>query len=152
MANPIPFKPVPTDPAQELQRRLNEAPVAHAEALLILWDLLQTAHDQGLLDLAHGLVGGKDMILGKLSEYAALPEGIASIRNLLSLGRILATLDPETLDCLTHALHDATAQHQSEAVPPSLFQLAKRATTEDSRRGLSFLTLLLSSLGQSLKR
>jgi uncharacterized protein YjgD (DUF1641 family) len=152
MSNPIPFQPAPVDPTTELQRRLAAAPTEHAEALLALWDLLQAAHDQGLLDLAHGMVGGKDIILGKLSEYAALPEGIAGIRNLLSIAKILTTLDPETLDCLARSLSTAALKHKREATPPNLFQLAKRATSEDSRRGLSFLTHLLSSLGQSLKR
>jgi hypothetical protein len=45
----------------------------------------------------------------------------------------------------------ATEEHKLEQKPPSLFQLAKRANTEDSRRGLSFMTLILSSLGKSLK-
>jgi uncharacterized protein YjgD (DUF1641 family) len=45
----------------------------------------------------------------------------------------------------------ATKEHQQEQKPPSLFQLAKRATSEDSRRGLSFMTLVLSGLGKSLK-
>jgi hypothetical protein len=46
----------------------------------------------------------------------------------------------------------ATEEHRREQTPPSLFQLAKRATSEDSRRGLSFMTLMLSSFGRSLKR
>ena len=42
-------------------------------------------------------------------------------------------------------------EHQAEREAPSLWQLAKRATSEDSRRGLSFMTLVLSGLGRSLK-
>jgi hypothetical protein len=45
----------------------------------------------------------------------------------------------------------ATKEHQQEKKAPSLWQLAKRATSEDSRRGLSFMTLVLSGLGKSLK-
>ena len=46
MANPLPFKLAITDPHQELERRLARAPREHAEALLVAWDLLQTAHQQ----------------------------------------------------------------------------------------------------------
>jgi hypothetical protein len=45
----------------------------------------------------------------------------------------------------------AIEEHKREQKPPSLFQLAKRATSEDGRRGLSFMTLILAGLGRSLK-
>ena len=151
MANPLPFKPTRNDPRTELQRRLAEAPTKHAEALLVAWDILGTAHNEGVLDALHGLIGAKDTITGKLAEYAKTPEGIAALRNLLAAAKILAALDPETLDRLSKSVV-TTAQHQKvEQKPPSLWQLFKRTNSEDSRRGLSFLTLLLSSIGRSLK-
>ncbi len=150
MANPLHFKVV-VDPKQELQRRLDAAPVQHAEALLVGYDILQRAHDNGLLDLVNGLVGGRDIIAAKLAEYGKLPGGIAAIRNLLAAGKILMALDPETLDELSKSIVSATGMHKQEEKPPSLWQLAKRATSEDSRRGLSFMTLLLGAVGKSLK-
>ena len=151
MANPLHFKVV-VDPKHELQRRLDAAPVEHAEALLVGYDILQTAHDNGLLDLVNGIVGGRDVIAAKLAEYAKLPGGIAAaIRNLLAAGKILMALDPETLDELSKSIVTATGLHKAEEKPPSLWQLAKRATSEDSRRGLSFMTLLLGAVGKSLR-
>jgi uncharacterized protein YjgD (DUF1641 family) len=150
MANPLHFKVV-VDPKQELRRRLDNAPLEHAEALLVAYDILQRAHDNGLLDLANGLVGGRDIIAGKLAEYAKLPEGIAAIRNLIAASKILMALDPETLDQFSKSLVSAAAEHKAEAKPPSLWALAKRATSEDSRRGLSFMTHLLGAIGRSLK-
>lgn len=152
MANPIPFKPAPVDPKTELSRRLAAAPMEHAEALLVGWDLLQTAHDQGILDLAVGMISAKDTIAGKAADYAKLPEGVAGLRNGIALLKILMALDPEVLDCLSESLRVAAAQHRAESKPPSLFALARRATSEDSRRGLSFMTLLLSGVGRALKR
>lgn len=151
MANPIQFKPAPVDPKHELQLRLAAAPTKHAEALLVAYDLLQSAHDEGLLDLLNGAVAKKDFIAEKLAYYAKQPEGIAAIRNLLNLAKALTELDPETLEKLTRALGTAAAEHQAEAKPPSLWQLARRATSEDSRRGLSFATLMLGSIGRALK-
>ena len=152
MAKQINFKPAPVDVTVEYERQLAAAPQEHAEALLLLFDILQTAHDQGLLDLAHGAIGAKDMIAGKLAEYAKLPEGVSAIRNLLAMGKLLSAIDPETLDCLSRAITDATAAHRGETRPPTLFELAKRANSEDSRRGLSYLTLILGSLGRSLAK
>ena len=150
MANPIQFQVV-VNPKQELQRRLDSAPVEHAEALLVGYDILQRAHDNGLLDLVNGLVGGRDIIAAKLAEYGKLPGGIAAIRNLLAAGKILMALDPETLDEFSKSIVTATGMHKAEVKPPSLWQLAKRATSEDSRRGLSFMTLMLGAIGKSLK-
>jgi uncharacterized protein YjgD (DUF1641 family) len=152
MANPISFKPLPVDPHLELARRLNAAPREHAEALLVVYDILQAAHDNGLLDTVHGLVSARDAIIGKLAEYAKTPEGETGIRNLLAAAKVLAALDPEILDQLSRSVVDASQQHQQEQKPPSLWQLFKRTSSEDGRRGLSFLTLLLSGLGRSLKR
>ena len=149
MANPLQFKPV-VDPKHELQRQLDAAPMEHAEALLVGYDILKTAHANGTLDLINGLVGGRDIIAGKLAEYAKLPGGIAMIRNLLAAGKILMALDPETLDEVSKAFVTATGAHKAETKPPSLWALARRATNEDSRRGLSFMTLLLGAIGKGL--
>ncbi len=148
MANPITFKPK-VDPKQEQERQLKAAPAAHAEELLIVYDILRTSHANGTLDLINGLVGGRDIIAGKLAEYAKLPGGIAAIRNLLAAGKILMAIDPETLDQVTRGLVTATGQHKNEQRAPSLWQLALRATSEDSRRGLSLLTLILGGIGRN---
>ncbi len=151
MANPIQFKPQPVDPKQDLQLRLEKAPVEHGEALLVLWGLLEVSHREGILDLLYGLVGRKNYIAGKVSEYAKLPEGVAGIRNILSIAKILATLDPEVLNCLANSMDIAMLKHEDEAKTPGLWALSKRVVSEDSRRGLSFATLLLSEFGKALK-
>lgn len=152
MANPIAFKPVTVDFKADLQKRLEGAPSEHAAALLKAYDVLEAANEQGLLDLLHGMIGSRDAIVTKLAEYAALPGGVAGIRNLLTAAKILTELDPEVLDHASRAMTSASKEHQLEQKAPSLWQLWKRATSEDGRRGLSFATLLLSGLGRSLKR
>ena len=152
MAQPIAFKPVTVDFKADLDRRLENAPVEYAAALLAALDVIEVAHREGILDLLHGMIGAKDTIAAQVAKYASLPEGIAGIRNLLTAAKILTELDPEVLDHLSKAMFNATQQHKREQHPPSLWQIAKRATSEDGRRGLSFMTLLLSSFGSSLKR
>lgn len=138
MANPIAFQPREVDPRFELERRLRNAPLQHAETLLVLFDLLEEAHTQGLLDLLHGAVGSKDAILGKLAEYAKQPESTTAIRNVVILGRLLGSIDPETLK-------SALRQNQS----PSLWQIFRSVRSEDGRRGLSRITSLLTALGRA---
>ena len=151
MAKPIAFKPVAVNFKADLQRRLEKAPEEHAAALLAAYDVLEAAYDEGLLDILHGMIASKDTIITTLSRFASQPEGIAGIRNLLTAAKILTELDPEVLDHVSKAMASATEEHKREQKPPSLFQLAKRASSEDSRRGLSFMTLILSSLGRTLK-
>jgi uncharacterized protein YjgD (DUF1641 family) len=151
MAKPLAFTPSPIDPHLELQRRLNAAPREHAEALLVAYDVLQTAHDKGILDLLHGALGAKDTIFATMARYAKTPEGIAAIRNLLEGAKILTAIDPETLDAVTRSLTGAISEHKGEKTPPSLFQIAKRTMSQDGRRGLSFMTLMLTGLGRALK-
>lgn len=144
MANPIQFHPK-VDPRHELTRRLEAAPNDHAEALLVVYDILGEAHEQGLLDLVHGLVGSKNEIAAKLAYYAKQPISTQAIRNLLILGEVLGSLDPNAL---------ATATQQSLAPnqpPPSMWQLLRQAFSADARRGLGIALGLVSGLGKAAK-
>jgi uncharacterized protein YjgD (DUF1641 family) len=151
MAKPIAFKPVTVDFKADLVRRLEKAPEEHAAALLAAYNVLEAAYDEGLLDILHGMIESKDTIISTLARFAAEPGGVAGIRNLLTAAKILTELDPEVLDHVSKAMAQAAVEYKVEQKPPTLFQLAKRANSEDSRRGLSFMTLILSSLGRSLK-
>ncbi|HTH54354.1 MAG TPA: hypothetical protein VL495_10405 [Edaphobacter sp.] len=152
MANPLSFKPQPVNPHLELERRLANAPREHAEALLVVYDILQAAHENGTLDAVHGLVHARDKIAERLAGYANTPEGKTALLNLLEAGKVLASLDPAVLAPLADAMREGSAQHSKETAPPSMWQLFRRASSEDGRRGLSFFTLLLTNLGRSLKR
>jgi uncharacterized protein YjgD (DUF1641 family) len=151
MAKPLVFKPVTVDFKADLLGRLEKAPKEHVAALLAAYDVLEAAYDEGLLDILHGMIESKDTIISTLARYASQPEGVTGIRNLLTAAKILTDLDPEVLDHVSKAMAQAATEYKLEPKPPSLFQLAKRANSEDSRRGLSFMTLILSSLGKSLK-
>lgn len=151
MAIPLTFKPNPVDPHFELDRRLKDAPREHAEALLVLYDTLQAAHENGMLDAVHGVVTARDTIFGEIAKFAKTPQGKTGLLNFLATAKLFASLDPEILDRLSRASTESTERHKQERTPPSLWQLFKRASTEDGRRGLSFLTLLLTSLGGALK-
>jgi hypothetical protein len=151
MAIPLSFKPQLLDPHLELERRLASAPREHAEALLVVYDILQAAHENGTLDAVHGLVSARDKIAGRLAEYAGTPEGKTALLNLLEAGKVLASLDPAVLAPLSHALQQGAEEHRREDTPPSLWQLFRRASSKEGRRGLSFFTLILTNLGRSPK-
>jgi uncharacterized protein YjgD (DUF1641 family) len=149
MANPIAFTPKAVDPKFELQRRLATAPNEHAEALLVAYELLDEAHRQGILDLLHGAIGAKDSLLGTIADYSGQPISVNALRNLLALGKLLGTLDPEPISTFSKVMTSAMEKHREEAEPPTLWRLFKRLLEPDMRRGLSFVTLMLSALGRA---
>ncbi len=151
MAQPIEFIPTLADPRTEMQRRLAEAPTEHAEALLVAYDLLDEAHRQGLLDAIHGAISARDTIFGLLAKYSADPACIDAMRNTLGFTKILGSIDPGTLSRLSKETFDAMETHRREERPPSLWQIFKRMREPETRRGLSFLTLMLGSLGRALR-
>ncbi len=147
MAQPITFTPEPVDPHLELMRKVEAAPREHAEALLVAWDLLQTAHDQGILDLLHGLMGGRDVIAGKLSAALVMPETISAIRNLIALGRVVAALDPDMLHRLAKAMDQGMQGPKPDAETPSMFRILRQMTSPAGKRGLSFAAQMLVAVG-----
>jgi uncharacterized protein YjgD (DUF1641 family) len=151
MAAPIKFKPKSVDPKFELQRRLEAAPIEHAESLLVAYDLLEEAHKQGILDALHGAIGAKDTIVGLLAKYSAEPVSINAIRNGMILTKLLGSLNPEPLSEISKQIAATMESHAQEKQPPSLWALFRRSTNSDSRRGLSLLTSILQAVGRATR-
>lgn len=145
MANPIAFRPQPIDPREGLRKKLEAAPMEHAEALLVGYDLIQAAHDEGILDLLHGMVKHKDTVFEHLAMGAKKPESIDGLRNLISLGKVLTAIEPETMSCIAEALSTASKPKREE--PLTLWQLFKRVGSHEGRRGLTLVVELLTALG-----
>lgn len=149
MAHQIMFKPQPVDERKELMQRVESAPQEHAEALLAAWDLLETSHDKGILDMVQGLMGARDMIAGKLAEAANSADGVNVMRNLIALGRILAAIDPDMLYRVSRALDRHAPKMQQS--PPSLLSLFRQFRAEDTRRGLAYGLELMAVLGAATR-
>lgn len=149
MAHQITFKPQPVDVQKELMQQVESAPRDHAEALLAAWDLLEASHEKGILDLAQGLIGGRDIIAGKLAEVANSTDGVNMIRNLIAMGRILAAIDPDMLYRVSRALDRHAPKVQQN--PPSLLSLFRQFRAEDTRRGLAYGLELLSVVGAATR-
>lgn len=97
MAQPILQHRVQTDQTSALQARLDAAPIEHADAVLAAYELLRELHDHGVLDLLRGLAGSRGEIITKFSDAANTPESIAAMRNIISMLRIVGSIDPEIL-------------------------------------------------------
>ena len=149
MAQPIRLEFPPRDVRAELQTRLQNAPLQHAEALLSGYDLLQRLHDRGVLDLLRGGLGSSDKVLSIAVDAAKTPEAINATRNFLILSKVMFTLEPELLEDIVQAVPNSLAQAR-EQKSLSLWQLFKKMCSQDTRRALSAMLGLLESSGKSL--
>ncbi len=151
MARPIPFELPPRDPRPELNLRLQQAPLEHAEAVLAAYDVLQGLHDHGVLELMRGTLGGSEKILEQVVAVASGPEAIRATRNLLLLVDTLGEIDPALLSDLTRAVPKALVQaNAEESRPPGLFKLISTFRNKDFRRGLAAFNDLLMTFGRNL--
>jgi uncharacterized protein YjgD (DUF1641 family) len=151
MARPIPLHLPPRDLREDLNLRLQQAPVKHAEAVLAAYEVLQGLHDRGVLELMRGTLGGGEKILEQIVAVASAPEAIRSSRNLLLLVTALGEIDPALLSDLTRALPKALVQaNAEEAKPPGLFKLMSTFWNKDFRRGLAAFNDLLVMFGRNL--
>lgn len=157
MAKPVTVLPKPAESPDgaraELRRRIEGAPVEHAEALLALWDLLQAAHENHLLELARGTLYASNDMVERLARAAKSEAATRAMRNVLLLGEVLGALDPAILRSVLAALPAALSRAQEETQrkePPSLFQIFARLMSRDGRRAQGLLASLLTSVGYAL--
>ncbi len=148
MAVPIRTVPSTAESAAEIQGRLETARISHAKAVLSAYELLQQLHDAHVLDLLRGALDAGDAIITKLATASASPEAINSVRNLISMARILGSIDPEVLHKLADEL---TSQPKERVAPPAGLWTALRIfASRDSRRALVGSAAFLQAFGRAL--
>ena len=153
MAQPIPLHLAPRDRREEIDLRLQQARLNHAEAVLAGYEVLQALHDRGVLEVMRGTLGGSEKVLEQVVAVASGPEAIRATRNLLLLVTTLGEIDPALLSDLTRAIPKALVQaHAEESKPPGLFKLISTFWNADFRRGLAAFNDLLVVFGKNLAR
>jgi uncharacterized protein YjgD (DUF1641 family) len=151
MAQPIPLHLAPRDPSDEINSRLQQAPLDHAEAVLATYEVLQGLHDHGVLELMRGALGGGEKILEQVVAVASDPQSIRATRNLLLLVTTLGEIEPALLSDLTRAIPRALVQaNAEESKPPGIFKLMSTFWNKDFRRGLAAFNDLLVVFGRNL--
>jgi uncharacterized protein YjgD (DUF1641 family) len=135
------FKPV--DSRADLIRRVEQAPIEHAEAVLAAYDLLQGLHEKGLLELLSGLLSAGDTVINHVVDVISSKEMVTALRIALIFSSLLSSIDAD-------ALHAVLAEAGKE--PPSLLALGKKATSKDARRGMAAAVELLNVFGAALSK
>jgi uncharacterized protein YjgD (DUF1641 family) len=151
MAEPIPLELSRSDPRAELQARLQNAPLEHAEALLAAYEVLQGLHDRGVFELLRGALGSSDRVIEIIVEAANTPESIRGIRNILIMAKILGTIEPEFVEGVARSLPEAIAFTKAhESKPPGVWGVMSKLGNNDFRKGLLFATSILEAFGRNL--
>ena len=147
MAQPIPLTLAPkgVDPAERLEDALHK----HTDAIVSALELLQLLHDRGVLELARGLVGAGDQLVGILTAAAGTPESLRGMRNFILLTKFFASIPPEVLESLVRTASEGAEREKANRAP-GLLQLLRRAGSEDSRHAMAVTLDLLESVGKAL--
>ena len=136
MAQPIPLTLPPRDPQHELNVRLETVSTKHADAILAAYEVLQLMHDEGVLELMRGTLGGGGAVVGQAVAVASDAATIRATRNALLLLKTLGEIELK--------------ENGKAAKPPGLFKLLRRSFNRDFRRGLAACTDLVETFGKSL--
>jgi len=152
MARPISFNVVPHDPREELRKRLESAPVEHAEALLEGYELLQQLHDKGALALARGALAAGDQIVNTAAGAARSDPAIRITRNAILIGQMLSSINPEILESIVAAVGETLGCYKKPVIePPGLLSLLGQFRHKELRRSVALINRFLESLGNRIK-
>lgn len=131
----------PVDARNDLIRRVEHAPVEHAEAVLSAYELLQKLHEKGMLELLTGLLSAGDTVVNHVVGVVSSKEMVTALRIGLIFSNLLSSIDPDKL-------HNIIADAGKET--PSLLSIGKMATSKDARRGMATAVGLLNIFGAAL--
>lgn len=152
MARPIPLEIPPRDPREELRKRLEQAPVEHAEALLDSYELLGKLHEHGVLELLRGALGASDKLIETAVDVAKSDEAIRAMRNAIILGKILGSVNPDVLQGIAVAVGETLGCYERPIIePPGLVSLLSQFRHKELRRSMALLNKFLKSFGNQIK-
>jgi uncharacterized protein YjgD (DUF1641 family) len=142
MAKAVEFREfTPRDSRDDLIRKIDQAPVEHAEAVLAAYDLLQRLHEKGLIDLLNGVLSAGDTVVDRAVDVLSSKEMVTALRIGLIFGNVLTSIDADKLGA-------AVAKSRTE--PPSLLAIVKQAMSKNARRSMAMAVGILNVLGAAL--
>jgi uncharacterized protein YjgD (DUF1641 family) len=131
----------PQNSRNDLIRRVEQAPVEHAEAVLAAYDLLERLHEKGMIELLNGVLAAGETVVERVVDLISSREMITALRMVLMLSNLMNSINPDEL-------HAVISNADKET--PSLFAIGKQAASKDARRGMAAAVSLLELLGKAL--
>lgn len=152
MAQPISLEMPPRDARVELRKRLDEAPLEYAEALLDSYELLQQLHKHGVFDLLRGALCATDKLVESVADAVKSDESVRAIRNAIILSKMLGSIDPDMLQSVATAAGETFGGCAKPIVePPGLFSLLNQLRHKEMRRSIALISCFLETLGSQIQ-
>jgi uncharacterized protein YjgD (DUF1641 family) len=133
----------PVDSRGDLIRKVEQAPVEHAEAVLEAYELLQKLHEKGMLQLLTGLLSAGETVVNHVVGIISSEQAVTATRLGLMMVNLLGSIDADKIGA-------ALAQGSKE--PPSLLAIGKQATSKEARRAMAVGLGLLTAFGEALEK
>jgi uncharacterized protein YjgD (DUF1641 family) len=152
MAKPIALEIAPRDAKKELLTKLEQAPAEHAAAILDSYELLQTLHEAGMLELLRGAVSAKDQLLESAVGATQSADSVNALRNAIIFGKMLGSMNPELMQCIANAIGETLGSNRRPVIePPGLLSLLGQFRRPELRRSVALINRFLETLGTRLK-
>ena len=133
----------PADARIDLIKKLESAPLEHAEAILQAYELLQQLHEKGFLELLTGVLTGGEAVLNHVVGLISSPTAITATRLALMMVNLLGSIDPDKI---------SAAMAAGSKEPPSLLAMGKQATSKEARHAMAVGLGLLTVFGEALEK
>jgi uncharacterized protein YjgD (DUF1641 family) len=133
----------PVDARVDLIKKVEGAPVEHAEAVLAAYELLQQLHEKGILELLTGLLTAGETVVNHVVGVISSPQAVTATRLGLMTVNMLGSIDADKISA-------ALAAGSKE--PPSLLAIAKQANSKEARRAMAVGLGLLTAFGAALEK
>ncbi len=105
MAAAVEFREfTPIDSRRDLIRRIDQAPVEHAEAVLAAYDVLQCLHESGALALLRGLLSARKTVTSHVVDVVSSKEAVTGLRIALMFGTLLSWISMIRRNCTVDPL------------------------------------------------
>jgi uncharacterized protein YjgD (DUF1641 family) len=133
----------PIDARVDLIKKVEGAPVEHAEAVLAAYELLQQLHEKGILELLTGLLTAGETAVNHVVGIISSPQAVTATRLGLMMVNLLGSIDADKI---------STALAAGSKEPPSLLAMGKQATSKEARRAMAVGLGLLIAFGEALEK
>jgi uncharacterized protein YjgD (DUF1641 family) len=152
MARPITLEIAARDPKAELLAKLEAAPAEHAAAILDSYELLQTLHEAGVLEMVRGAISARDTAMEAAVGVAQTSEAVNAIRNTIIFGKMIGSINPELLQCIANAVGETLGSNRRPVIdPPGLLSLLGQFRRPELRRSVALINRFLDTMGTRLK-
>src|SRR5208283_3532677 len=95
-----------------------------------------------------GVLGASDKLVETAVEAAKSDESVRAMRNMIVLGKMLGSINPDLLQGIAVAASETLGSYKKPVIqPPGLFALLSQFRHKELRRSIALINRFLETLG-----